>query len=226
MEPHGAADVTMVYSDSKVLVKNWYEQRFQQDAASTCGSTLRDLPTGQRVLARDQRDPTAGFLTTKQQMDRSMLAAPAPAKVKKPCMISEATLAERLQAYGRPESVAFTLAEAARPVEHHLETTNQAVYDRLPKEATLRDPGQFSGRDTTFARTGALEQEARAVPTLCDSGAHAGGKGARGELTRRPGEAGNVYGVSVFVDEYAKWGSALKGMPLAESTAKMQSKYF
>lgn len=31
--------------------------------------------------------------------------------------------------------------------------------------------------------------------------------GARGEFTRWPGESGSKYCVSVFVDEYAKWGS-------------------
>ena len=32
-----------------------------------------------------------------------------------------------------------------------------------------------------------------------------GSKGSRGQITRNPREAGNPYGVSVFVDEYANW---------------------
>ena len=51
-------------------------------------------------------------------------------------------------------------------------------------------------------------------------------QGNRGEITRNPREAGNPYGVSVFVDEYAKWGTKLEGMPLTESVRKAQTKYF
>lgn len=35
--------------------------------------------------------------------------------------------------------------------------------------------------------------------------------GQRGELTRHPGEAGSMYGISTFVDEYATWGTQFLG---------------
>ena len=53
-----------------------------------------------------------------------------------------------------------------------------------------------------------------------------GSKGTRGEITRNPREAGNPYGVSVFVDEYARWQTKLAGMPLTESVGRAQTKYF
>lgn len=74
--------------------------------------------------------------------------------------------------------------------------------------------------DLTAPPVMALQGEASDETTV------AGGKGARGEITRRPGESGNPYGVSVFVDEYGKWGSAIQGMPLTETRARMQTKYF
>ena len=36
-------------------------------------------------------------------------------------------------------------------------------------------------------------------------------KNVFGELTRCPKEAGSVYGLSVFVDEYGKWQTKLRG---------------
>lgn len=53
-----------------------------------------------------------------------------------------------------------------------------------------------------------------------------GSKGSRGEMTRNPREAGNPYGISVYVDEYAKWQTKLSGMPLSESVRRQQTKYF
>ena len=115
-----------------------------------------------------------------------------PAKVKKPGMFSEDTLAERLATYGVPDSIHYTMgpnavAEAQRPVDRHLETTNQRLYDQAPKDATTRSPAYFQADKTGFGRTSTLEKEAR-VATLSDTPA-AGGKGARGEVTRRPGES-------------------------------------
>ena len=53
-----------------------------------------------------------------------------------------------------------------------------------------------------------------------------GSKGNRGQITRNPREAGNPYGMSVFVDEYAQWGQKLSGMPLEESVKRAQTRYF
>lgn len=39
-------------------------------------------------------------------------------------------------------------------------------------------------------------------------------------------QAGSVYGVSVFADEYGKWGTALQGMALQETVNRKQTKYF
>lgn len=58
-------------------------------------------------------------------------------------------------------------------------------------------------------------------------GTEASGKGLRGELTRNPREAGNPYGVSVFVDEYAQWGSKLAGKTtLGETASRKMTAYF
>ena len=51
-------------------------------------------------------------------------------------------------------------------------------------------------------------------------------QGGRGEITRRPGESGNVYGVSVFVDEYAKWGTACAGRTLGDTVSSKMTKHF
>jgi hypothetical protein len=55
---------------------------------------------------------------------------------------------------------------------------------------------------------------------------HTHTQGSRGEISRNPREGGNPYGVSVFVDEYATWGTKLEGMPLSESIGKATTKYF
>lgn len=61
---------------------------------------------------------------------------------------------------------------------------------------------------------------------LLPPGASAGRGGSMGELTRNPKEAGNPYGVSVFVDEYAQWQTKLAGMPLSETVSRAKTKYF
>lgn len=53
-----------------------------------------------------------------------------------------------------------------------------------------------------------------------------GSKGSRGEITRRPVEAGSAYGVSVFVDEYAQWPAKLEGTSLSESIARKKTQQF
>jgi hypothetical protein len=39
-------------------------------------------------------------------------------------------------------------------------------------------------------------------------------------------QSGNPYGVSVFVDEYATWGTALKGRPLTETVNRKMTAYW
>jgi hypothetical protein len=54
----------------------------------------------------------------------------------------------------------------------------------------------------------------------------AGRCGSRGELVRRPGEQGSVYGMSTFVDTYGRWGSQLAGCTLAENRAAKCTRLF
>lgn len=53
-----------------------------------------------------------------------------------------------------------------------------------------------------------------------------GRSGLRGELTRHPGEAGSMYGVSTFVDEYATWGAQLLGKTRGDVDAKRLTQHF
>ncbi|GFR47520.1 hypothetical protein Agub_g9238 [Astrephomene gubernaculifera] len=219
-------DVTQTYQNS-VLVKNWYEDRFQGEVASASG---RAQPTKERVVHEALPKGHPGlWQTTKAETEHKMLTSPPPAKINKPSMYTDGNLAERMLTYGLADSVHYTIgpnpaAEAAKPAQRYLVTTNQDLYQTKPQEAIAANPETFRTEKSPYGLTNGMTKAIRGEQS--DQLNVAGGKGARGEISRRPGESGNVYGVSVFVDEYAKWGTALKGVPLEETEAKKQTKYF
>lgn len=68
-------DVTQTYQDS-VLVKNWYEERFQTEVASASG---REQPTKERVIHQALPDGHPGLWeTTKNATDLHMRTSPPP----------------------------------------------------------------------------------------------------------------------------------------------------
>ncbi|EFJ49597.1 hypothetical protein VOLCADRAFT_104173 [Volvox carteri f. nagariensis] len=219
-------DVTQTFQNT-VLVKNWYEDRFQAAVASASG---REQPTKERVIHQALPDGHPGLWeTTKKEFDKAMLTSPPPANIKKPSMYTDGNLPDRLNTYGLADSIHYTTgpnpaAEAAKPAPRYMTTTNKELYEVKPQQDLTAHPEAFQSTKSPYGLTDALTKSVRGEAT--DQSNVVGGKGARGEITRRPGESGNVYGVSVFVDEYAKWGSALKGMPLEETASKKQTKYF
>ncbi|GLC35629.1 hypothetical protein PLESTB_000186500 [Pleodorina starrii] len=219
-------DVTQTFQNS-VLVKNWYEDRFQGQVASASG---RAQPTKERVIHQALPDGHPGLWnTTKNDTDQHMLTSPPPAKIKKPSIYTDGNLADRLTTYGLADSVAYTIGpnpatEAAKPAPRFMTTTNKDLYETKPQEAIAANPDTFRSGPSPHGLTDGLTKSIRGEPT--DQPNVVGGKGSRGEITRRPGESGSVYGVSVFVDEYSKWGTALKGVPLDETASKKQTKYF
>jgi hypothetical protein len=75
-------DVTQTFQNS-VLVKNWYEDRFQTDVASASG---RAQPTKERVVHEALPAGHPGlWQTTKKETDEKMLTSPPPVSW---CMIS------------------------------------------------------------------------------------------------------------------------------------------
>mmetsp|Transcript_37553 Transcript_37553/g.83620 ORF Transcript_37553/g.83620 Transcript_37553/m.83620 type:complete len:219 (-) Transcript_37553:362-1018(-) len=217
--PLPVTDTPTAYSN-KTLVHNWWEDRFVPNDTK--------LNTTERVFARDLGASTSGsdLQTTKRVMETTVLSTPAPAPPRKPSMYSGKNLEERLQTYGTPAKVHYPLGDTlgtAQDAQRFLETTNQHFFDKLPEMATTSRPGYYTSPDRTHFKQGTIgkvqSDDSVATTTV-------GGKGARGEITRNPKESGNVYGVSVFVDEYAKWQTHLSGVPLNETVKRMQTKYF
>jgi hypothetical protein len=210
-------------------------RRFQTQEASTSGQTLKDWGTKKRTTCQDFADGHPGLYESQQRgAEKERMTAKPPAAIKKPSMYSDSNLEERLQTYGMPPALHYTIGmnaveEARRPVEHSLETTNQEFFEKKPADATTSSPG-FYKVDKTHANRSQLARDTWTrrgqEPNMPEMQQSLGGKGARGEITRRPGEGGNVYGVSVFVDEYAKWQNSLSGVPLGETVANKQTKYF
>eukprot|EP00798_Chlamydomonas_sp_ICE-L_P015870 gene15870-22000_t len=183
--------------------------------------------------------PAPGQLcaTTKNGMDEERFTALAPVKPPEPSMYGSKNLTERLQTYGVPDALNYAMA-GTQPLpgdlDRHMETTNQHFFDHLPREdMTTAGTGTkpldyFDPANRTHYNKGTLRKDAYDGTRKLPEEETAGGKGSRGEITRNPKEGGNVYGVSVFVDEYSKWGTALpeKNMTLKESEARKTTKYF
>ena len=101
----------------------------------------------------------------------------------------------------------------------------QVFYDDKPALAKSARPDIFCVPPAQrFCSTGKLSQDTLNTDRSEDT---CGGRsGNRGEITRHPGESGSVYGVSTFVDDYARWGSKLKGMALSETERQKTTRYF
>lgn len=99
----------------------------------------------------------------------------------------------------------------------------QDTYTRQPAAARAANPDAFTTMRTQQS-SGKLYRDAHTTERTCD--AFAGRSGCRGELVRRPAEAGSVYGVSTFVDDYAAWGRKLQGQRLAETVDKRCTRHF
>lgn len=169
------------------------------------------------------------FTTTKQTMDRGMLSTPPPLDVAKPVPVTTHNLSSTLKAdrttRAPPTGFAATLPRHPdSEFQGHFETTNQFFYDKKPEEATTRSPEYFAPLDKTHNLQKTLHKDTWEEEKHDND---VGGRsGNRGEMTRRPGESGNPYGVSTWVDEYSQWGEKLKGMSLTETVQKKQTKYF
>lgn len=170
------------------------------------------------------------FTTTKQAMDQGMLSTAKPVDVRKPVMVTthnlSATLNANRETGAPPTGFAATLPKHPdSELKSQLETTNQHFYDKKPElDKTTKDPAYFAPLDRTHHLDNIVYKDS--YETVKHDNDINGRAGNRGELTRRPGESGNPYGVSTWVDEYAKWGDKIKGMSLSETRQKMQTKYF
>jgi len=210
---------------NKTLIHNWWEDRYMtQDVLKS---------TESRVFSNDLSSfPSAihELATSKREADYRRLTSPAPVKVTKPSLYSSKNLEERIAAYGDPTPLAYTLGRITPDEEspahnRHLKTTYQVFLEDLPKAASIASPAYFSQTDRSHYIKNSLAKDSL-DPTHLGTSEMAGSKGTRGEITRNPKEAGNPYGVSVYVDEYAKWQAKLAGMPLHESVRRAQTKYF
>lgn len=99
----------------------------------------------------------------------------------------------------------------------------QDFYEHRRDAALRADPHAYS-REAKQQSTGKLHRDTHTSGKSEDR--FAGRAGRRGELVRHPGEAGSVYGVSTFVDEYARWGTKLQGMTYGDSAAQATTRYF
>ena len=99
----------------------------------------------------------------------------------------------------------------------------QDTYTIQPAAARMAHPDAYATTRTPQS-SGKLYRDAHTCERTCDT--FAGRSGYRGELVRRPAEAGSVYGVSTFVDDYSSWGRKLQGQRLADTVAKRCTRHF
>uniref|UniRef100_A0A7R9VW83 Uncharacterized protein n=1 Tax=Chlamydomonas euryale TaxID=1486919 RepID=A0A7R9VW83_9CHLO len=201
-----------------VMVGNWWEDRFMPRDTK--------LTTTERVFARDldaAPSPAAdAFTSTQRAVESAVQAAVPPAPVRKPSMFAsgDAAVEERLAAYSTPSAIAYMTGRVEpevrnAPVERSFSTTARTAF--------AGEQPQRDGSERYFPQAERLRRDTWGAPSEPEK---FGAKGGRGEITRNPREAGNPYGVSVFVDEYAQWGTKLAGMPLNESVGRATTKYF
>ena len=99
----------------------------------------------------------------------------------------------------------------------------QDFYEHRPAKALSDSPMEFA-RSAKQQSTGKLYRDTHTIGKTEDG--YAGRAGRRGELVRHPGEAGSVYGVSTFVDDYARWGTKLQGLEYGQLAAQATTRYF
>lgn len=210
------ANVTMVH--------NWWEDRQLP--------TRQDLTTTDRCFSLDSGyipDDPDHLATTKRAAEHATKTTAAPAKVVKPNLYNQNNLESRLDMYGRPDKMHYTLGQVvdkdiSKVSPDTYTTTTKHFFEDKPAADTTAKPEYFT-TDTTHRITQNLQRDIWAQP---EKGLRqtAGAKGARGEMSRNPNEGGNPYGVKVFVDEYAQWQNKLAGMPLSESVKRATTHYF
>lgn len=214
----------------------WYDARLYGPQGM---ATSRVLPQDEAKGGDGPIPPSEVFRTTKMAAEEANAAAPPPAAVRKPRLVSARNMAATLAArVGTMEATAAS-SKFGSPLrgdnvteeneKRYFATTTEFFYETKPARArALRGPEYFT-MPVNPSRAGRIAAAAHAresTSTTMSTYASAGRSGSRGEMTRNPGEAGSVYGVSVFSDEYSKWGSALRGKPLGETISNMQTKYF
>lgn len=100
----------------------------------------------------------------------------------------------------------------------------QLFYEDKPAADRAARPELTAAQKSSFCSSGKLAHDVYTTGKLQD--VFSGRSGCRGELVRHPAEAGNPYGVSTFVDDYAGWGTKLGGASLAETASKKTTRYF
>eukprot|EP00199_Chlamydomonas_sp_CCMP681_P006215 CAMPEP_0119108836 /NCGR_PEP_ID=MMETSP1180-20130426/15706_1 /TAXON_ID=3052 ORGANISM="Chlamydomonas cf sp, Strain CCMP681" /NCGR_SAMPLE_ID=MMETSP1180 /ASSEMBLY_ACC=CAM_ASM_000741 /LENGTH=214 /DNA_ID=CAMNT_0007094499 /DNA_START=141 /DNA_END=785 /DNA_ORIENTATION=+ len=214
------------------MVGNWWEER--QDRKDSAGTPRR---TTERVFPSTQ--PGNDYTTSKSAADQSMLSGAPVQRPKRASMYPDSqALVQAIDTYmpgGQPPAdLTYTLGPNAVTAdaglsERHLGTTTKYFYSVLPHQARTTRPDMFSQTvDKTHFAKGTLTRELKSSKHIDDTIADTslGGKGGRGEVTRNPAEAGNPYGVSVFVDEYSKWGTKIAGMTYGETVSRKMTSYF
>lgn len=175
--------------------------------------------------------------TTKQVAEAHMLASPPVAPAHKARMVSAGNLGAVMTTRGASIMDATQSAAFGSPLRggdstilgtelSHFQTTNQHFYVEQPAMAKASPP---AGRPDYFAPPKPKERPAvpeHAVPEKTIAGPTNARSGARGEMSRHPGEAGSVYGVSVWADEYGKWGTKLQGQTRAQAQAHIHQRLF
>jgi len=171
------------------------------------------------------------FQTTKELSNKQTLQAkettPPSAPRTKAMIPNEVSLQERLDTYmpggEPPATLSYTLGGTCKknlpPL--YTETTNQHYFETLPTQKREEQPEHFQ-TDKRFAHTATINRELKSAQDPPAENVNR----RRGELTRNPRESGNPYGVSVFVDEYAKWGTQLLGRTRKECEDKACTKHF
>jgi hypothetical protein len=101
-------------------------------------------------------------------------------------------------------------------------TVLQYFYTDMVKKAKADSPETYK-RQPAYTSAGKLFRDAHTFNRSPQE--PTGHAGARGEITRHPGLSGSVYGMSVWADEYCKWGTKLKGWKREDSAAKKCTTY-
>ena len=95
--------------------------------------------------------------------------------------------------------------------------------DMVAKAKAEAAPGAFT-RHAAKISAGTLYRDAHTLERSPHT-VSGGRSGARGEITRHPGNSGSVYGMSVWADEYCKWGTQLEGMKRGDTVTKRCTTY-
>lgn len=100
----------------------------------------------------------------------------------------------------------------------------QVFYQDKPTEDRAARPELNAPHSSMYCSAGKLDKDV--YTTGKNQDLFSGRNGCRGELTRHPREAGNPYGMSVWADDYAKWGTKLAGMRLGDVDSLKTTRHF